>query len=298
MTTAPWSAGTEPARATLPEGSVDCHHHIYDTRFAYHPEADYRPPDATVAHYRQLRARLGTARSVIVQPSSYGVDNACLCDALASMGDSARGVAVIDAGTSRETLRALDASGVRGIRFNLARPAGAGVEQLELLAGRVADLGWHVQVHALGRDYPALETRLAGLPTPLVIDHLGRIPQPDARAHPAWAALRRLVDKGRTWIKLSGVDHDSVDGAPTYVDGGDLVRGWIGAAPQRVVWGTDWPHVSAIMNPDKSLPDDASILDLFHGWMATPEQRQAIFVDNPCELYGFEPPAQSRAGAG
>jgi predicted TIM-barrel fold metal-dependent hydrolase len=288
MTTAPWSAGTESVRHALPEGSVDCHHHIYDTRFAYHPDADYRPPDATVEHCRQLRHRLDVDRSVIVQPSSYGTDNTCLCDALAAFGDSARGVAVIDEHTSVDDLRAMDAAGVRGIRFNLARPAGAGVEQMEALAHRVADLGWHVQVHALGGDYPALETLLARLPTTLVIDHLGRIPQPGALSHPAWSALRRLVDNGRTWIKLSGISHDSVDGEPGYADAGELVRAWIQAAPQRMVWGTDWPHVSAIVNPAKSLPDDALILDLFHDWMATPQQRQAILVDNPCELYGFK----------
>lgn len=289
MTTAPWSAGSQPARHVLPPGSVDCHHHIYDTRFAYHPDADYRPPDATVEHCIQFRKRLGVSRSVIVQPSSYGTDNACLCEALAFFGDSARGVAVIDEHTGLDELKKLDALGVRGIRFNLARPAGAGLEQMPMLARRVADLGWHVQVHALGRDYPALESHLASLPGPLVIDHLGRIPQPDALAHPAWDVLRRLVDGGRTWVKLSGISHDSVDGEPGYADAGVLVRAWIKAAPQRVVWGTDWPHVSAIVNPDKSLPDDALIEDLFYDWMETDRTRQAIFADNPCELYGFAP---------
>jgi predicted TIM-barrel fold metal-dependent hydrolase len=289
MSTAPWSAGTESARLQLPAGSVDCHHHIYDTRYPYHPEADYRPPDATVEHYMQLRERLGTRRSVLVQPSSYGADNACLHAALLQMGNDARGIAVIDENTTDATLRQLDQAGVRGIRFNLARPAGAGVDALGALARRVADLGWHVQVHALGDSYPALLPALLDLPGTLVIDHLGRIPQPDALAHPAWDALRTLVARGRTWIKLSGVSHDSVDGAPDYADGGELIQAWMREAPQRMVWGTDWPHVSAIMNPAKALPDDAQILDCYGRWIPDAAQRQAMFVDNPCELYGFAP---------
>ncbi|MFC3340105.1 amidohydrolase family protein [Paracandidimonas soli] len=292
MTAAPWSGGTESARHILPAGSVDCHHHIYDTRFAYHPEADYRPPDATVRDYTQLRERLGVSRSVIVQPSSYGTDNACLREALASFGSSARGVAVIDEHTSPDELQALDSAGVRGIRFNLARPAGAGIEQMQKLSRRVADLGWHVQIHALGRDYPALEKHLAELPATLVIDHLGRIPQPDALSHPAWNVLRRLVDGGRAWIKISGLNHDSVDGEPAYADAGVLVREWIKAAPQRMLWGTDWPHVSAIVNPGRTAPDDALIQDLIYDWMETGQTRRMIFADNPCELYGFERASQ------
>lgn len=288
MTTAPWSGGTDPARHRLPEGSVDCHHHIYDTRFAYHPDADFRPPDATVRQYLQLRERLGVSRSVVVQPSSYGTDNACLGEALAAFGEQARGVAVIDDATPLAELRRLHALGVRGIRFNFARPAGAGIDRMQALAAKVADLGWHVQVHALGRDYPALETHLAALPVALVIDHMGRIPHPDALAHPAWPVLRRLVDRGRTWIKLSGLNHDSRDAA--YADAGELLKSWIAAAPQRMLWGTDWPHVSVIANPDKALPDDARIQDLIHDWMKDAPTRRKIFVDNPCELYGFARP--------
>jgi len=293
MTTAPWSAGIHAAKYPLPQGSVDCHHHIYDTRFAYHPEADFRPPDATVRHYTQLRERLGTSRSVIVQPSSYGTDNACLHQALAYFGNNARGIAVIDENTPLSELHRLDAAGVRGIRFNLARPAGASIDKIQTLAETVADLGWHVQIHALGRDYPALETCLASLPVTLVIDHMGRIPQPDALQNPTWNVLRKLVDGGRTWIKLSGLNHDSLDREPTYADAGGLVRAWIKAAPERMVWGTDWPHVSAIANPQKPMPDDALIQDLIHGWMENDHIRQSIFVDNPCTLYGFD--AVSRA---
>ncbi|WP_326540620.1 amidohydrolase family protein [Pseudorhodoferax sp.] len=286
MTAAPWSAGTEAARLAVPPGSVDCHHHVYDPRFAYASGVTLRPPAATVADYRVLQRRLGLARSVVVQPSSYGTDNSCLLDALQQFGDAARGIAVIDAATPDADLAALDAAGVRGIRFNLSRPAGAGTELLDALAARVAPLGWHVQVHASGDAYPALEPLLLRLPTPVVIDHLGRVPLPGGVAHAAFASLRRLVDAGRTWIKLSGAYHDSRDGAPGYADAGAMVRAWLVHAPERVVWGTDWPHPAAMVG-EKPMPDDAQLLDLLADWMPQPQLLERILVANPERLYGF-----------
>ena len=284
---APWSAGTSPARLSLPAGSVDCHHHIYDHRFPYAEGVTLRPPEATVAHYRLLQQRLGTSRSVVVQPSSYGTDNRCLLDALARFGDDARGVAVIDARTTDDELRAMDAAGVRGIRFNLSRPAGAGVELLGELARRVAPLGWHVQLHTLGDSYPAMAQALMDLPTPLVIDHLGRVPQPGGMQHAAWDVLRRLVDGGRTWIKLSGAYHDSHDGAVgRYADAGAMTRAWLEQAPERMVWGTDWPHPAAMVG-EKPMPDDALLLDLLGEWLPRPELLRTVLVDNPQRLYGF-----------
>jgi predicted TIM-barrel fold metal-dependent hydrolase len=289
---APWSAGTAAARLALPAGSVDAHHHIYDNRFPYDPATSMRPPDATVADYRKLQARLGLQRSVVVQPSSYGSDNACLLDALRQFGSAARGVAVIDARTPDATLRELHDAGVRGIRFNLSRPAGAGVEALEHLARRAAGMGWHVQFHTQGTAYAQLEPLLARLPVPLVIDHLGRIPQPGALRHGAYKVLRGLVDRGNTWIKLSGAYHDSHVGAPGYEDSGELVGAWVRQAPERMVWGTDWPHPAAMVG-EKPLPDDAALLDLLGAWIPDARTRHAVLVDNPARLYGFDPLGQA-----
>ena len=287
MTAAIWSAGSGLPAVRLPEGSVDAHLHIYDARFPYDAQATLRPPEATVAHYRQLQARLGTTRCVLVQPSSYGTDNRCLVDALGQLGPDARGIAVIDDRTSERELRNMHDAGVRGIRFNLSRPAGAPVELLQALARRVEPLGWHVQVHAAGDAYPSLVPLLQALPTPIVIDHLGRIPPgDDPRKHPAWDPLRRLVDGGRTWVKVSGAYHDTRVGEPGYEDTGEICRAWLAQAPDRTVWGTDWPHVSALAG-EKPLPDDALLLDLAVKWMPATMDLRTLFVDNPARLYGF-----------
>ncbi|MBY4595778.1 amidohydrolase family protein [bacterium BD-1] len=267
---------------------MDAHLHIYDARFPYDDAASLRPPEATVAHYRQLQSRLGTTRCVVVQPSSYGTDNRCLVDALQQLGAEARGVAVIDERVTDRELRQLHESGVRGIRFNLSRPAGAPVESLQRLARRIEPLGWHVQVHALAEAYPSIAPVLAILPTTVVIDHLGRIPPSGSpEKHPAWDALRRLVDAGRTWIKVSGAYHDTKIGPPGYEDTGSVSRAWLRYAPQRTVWGTDWPHVAALAG-EKPMPDDAQLLDLTVAWLPETTSAVQLFVDNPRELYGFQ----------
>lgn len=284
--TAPWSAGDAPATLALPPGAVDCHHHIYDGRFPVDARATLRPADATVDDYRLLQARLGTARSVVVQPSTYGTDNSCLLDALERLGPGARGIAVLDSTVDRAELDRLHAAGVRGVRFNLSRPAGAPIEDMEALARAIAPLGWHVQIHALADALlPAID-RLHRLPVPVVIDHLGRLPQPGGIAHPAFSALRRMVDLGNTWVKLSGVYHDSRSGAPDYADAAEVLRAWAEAAPERTLWGTDWPHTAA-MAGEKPMPDDARMLDLMGDWVPDAARRQRILVDNPVAFYGF-----------
>lgn len=287
MSSAPWSLGEHPPALTAPSGAVDCHHHVYDSRFPMDPQASLRPDDATVADYRLLQARLGISRSVVVQPSTYGADNRCLLDALMAFGDSARGVAVVHADVSDAQLRALDAAGVRGIRFNLARPSGTVAEDLESLAKRVAPLGWHVQVHTLAHLYPSLEPVLQRLAAPIVIDHLGRFPSSEGIDHPAWPVLRKLVDAGSTWVKLSGAYHDTQSGAPDYADTAAVARAWLSVAPERMVWGTDWPHPSALAAA-KPLPDDAVLLDCLGAWTGTPERLKQVLVDNPATLYGFD----------
>lgn len=283
---APYSAGDRAARWQAPPGAADCHIHIYDNRFPYDPAASLRPAEATVVDYRLLQARIGTTRCVIVQPSSYGTDNRCLLDALRQCGAAARGIAVVGRDITDAALREMDALGVRGIRFNLARSGGPSPEELDRLARRVAPLGWHVQVHALGDLYPEMASLLGRLPVPVVIDHLGRLPQPAGLGHPAWPALRRLVDGGRCWVKLSGAYHDTRTGAPDYADTGEVARAWIAAAPERLVWGTDWPHPSATAG-EKPLPDDAALFDRLGDWAPGEALRHAILVANPAALYGF-----------
>jgi predicted TIM-barrel fold metal-dependent hydrolase len=282
----PYTAGGRPPAFRAPPGATDGHHHIYDDRFAPDARAVLRPLAATASMYRQLRDHLGLSRSVIVQPSTYGTDNRCLVDALQQLGDAARGIAVIDAATDDGALRAMHTTGVRGIRFNLARPAGAAPQSLDVLARRVAPLGWHVQIHAPAWHLADLAPTLAALPVPVVIDHLGRFPQPDATAQAAWPVLRRLVDGGRCWVKVSGAYHDTIVGAPDYADTGALTRAWFAAAAERLVWGTDWPHPAATAG-EKALPDDARLLDLLAAWAPSTEALHRVLVDNPATLYGF-----------
>jgi D-galactarolactone isomerase len=286
MSSAPWSAGSAPATLALPAGATDCHHHIYDARFPVDPRATLRPADALVSDYRLLRKRLGTSRSVVVQPSTYGTDNRCLVDALHQMGDTARGIAVVESDVSRTELDRLHAAGVRGARLNLARPAGAAIEDIGKLARAIEPLGWHLQIHALGDSYVENIHWLRDLPVPLVIDHLGRLPLPRGIDHPAFALLRGLVDAGRTWIKLSGAYHDSRSGAPDYEDAATVFKAWLTIAPERVLWGTDWPHTAA-MAGEKPMPDDARLLDLVGTWVPEKVVRDRILVDNPATLYGF-----------
>lgn len=289
--TIPFTAGAAPPTFRAPPGATDCHHHIYDDRFPIDPRAVLRPAEATATAYRRLRDHLGLSRSVIVQPSTYGTDNRCLIAALQQLGPVARGVAVIDEGTDDATLHEMHEAGVRGIRFNLARPAGATEALLATLARRIAPLGWHVQVHAPAGRLAGLAPALAALPVEVVIDHLGRFPQPDATAQPAWAVLRGLVDGGRCWVKLSGAYHDTVAGAPGYADTGALTRAWFAAAPERLVWGTDWPHPAATAG-EKPLPDDARLLDLLAAWAPSSGALRRVLVDNPTALYGFAPTPQ------
>jgi predicted TIM-barrel fold metal-dependent hydrolase len=143
-----------------------------------------------------------------------------------------------------------------------------------------------VQIHAMADALLPVIGRLQRLPVPVVIDHLGRLPQPLGTGHPAFAALRRLVDEGSTWIKLSGAYHDSKSGAPDYADAAAVFRAWVEAAPERTLWGTDWPHTTALAG-EKPMPDDARLLDLVGDWVPDASRRRRILVDNAMGFYGF-----------
>lgn len=281
----PHSAGTGRPKLAAPAGACDCHMHVFDPRFPPSLHWTRTPPEAPLHAYRALQRRLGTHRAVIVNPSTYGTDNRCTLDALAKIGATARGVAVVDASVPDAELRRMAALGVCGIRVNFVSPQSWGVttaEMLELLSRRVAGLGWHVQVFALGDQIVQLADVLDRLPTTIVIDHLGRLPQTAGADHPAFAVLRSLLDGGRTWLKLSGAYMDTRVGAPGYSDVSAVARAFVAAAPERMVWGSDWPHTTAA-----STPDDAVLFDLLADWAPDEAARHRILVRNPELLYGF-----------
>jgi len=282
----PNSGGTSLPRFATPADACDCHVHIYDPRF---PMAWPNLPevtDASVREYRMLQRRLGTSRVVVVQPAAYGTDNRVTLDAIARIGDGrARGVAVVHPDIGEEALDALHAGGIRGLRFSLHDPHAAVMDaaMLEPLASRVAERGWHVQLHLRGEQIVAMASVLERLAAPLVIDHMARLPQPAGEHHPAFRIVKRLLDGGRAWVKLAGPYLDSREGSPRYGDTWAQARSLMAHAPERVLWGSDWPHPTE----REPKPDDAVLLDLLHEWGADEALRRRILVDNPAALYGF-----------
>jgi predicted TIM-barrel fold metal-dependent hydrolase len=280
----PNSAGTGPPKLEAPPNACDCHMHIYDAaRFPPSRPGSRMQSDATVGDYRRLQKRIGTERTVVVQPAAYGVDNRVTLDAIAKLGN-ARGVAVVFPDVSDAELKALHEGGVRGIRFTVFDPATAvtRIEMIEPLSVRVAGMGWHVQIHMRGDQIVANADLLRRLPSTIVIDHMGRVPFPDGTSHGAFKVVCELIDQGKTWVKLSGAYQDTKIGPPTYADATTLAQAYVAAAPERMVWGSDWPHPT-----EKDKPDDALLFDLLSVWAPDAATRRRILVDNPERLYGF-----------
>ena len=283
----PHSVGlNRPARA-LPPLACDSHMHIFDTRFSPSPHWPRTPPDAPVAAYRQLQQRLGTQRAVVVTPSTYGTDNACTLDALDQLGESARGVAVVAQDVSDAELDRLHTRRVRSLRVNFVSPQSWGdttPQMLTTLARKAASLpGWHIQVFMHPEQIVALEPVLQALPVPLVIDHLGRIDPAQGPRAEAYGVLRRLLDGGNTWAKLSGAYMRSTVHGPSYADTLPLGRTLVQAAPDRLVWGSDWPHTTETAGT----VNDADLVDLLRAWSGSAAAMDRILVDNPARLYGF-----------
>ncbi|WP_338662911.1 amidohydrolase family protein [Pararoseomonas sp. SCSIO 73927] len=278
MTAVPHSSGTAPPRRAAPPGACDAHLHVLDSRF---PGA--APTSGmTLADYRLLQRRLGTTRAVLVQAKHHGTDPSALLDALARLGPDGRGIAVLPPDAPEAEFRRLDGAGVRGLRLSLWNPADAPLAMADIpaLAARVAPLGWHLQLHLTAAQIAEAAGTLADLPCPLVFDHMARLPPEEGPDHPAFAAVARLLAAGRAWVKLSGAYLNTRTGPP-YPDAARIARAFIAEAPERLVWGSDWPHVT-----EAQKPDDAELLDLLSDW-AGPRQADRILVDNPAALYGF-----------
>jgi len=279
----PNSSGAAAAALRAPPGACDCHMHIYDAaRFpAPRPEARMQP-DSTVADYRKIQKRTGTTRTVVVTPAAYAADNAVTLDAIAQLGADARGVAVVLPDVTDAALERLARGGIRGIRFTQFDPrtATTTLDMIEPLAHRVQALGWHVQIHLRSDQIVAAQDMLRRLPGTIVFDHLGRLSPVAGLGDPAFGVLRRMLDAGRTWIKLSGA---YMFGAPpAYPQASAIARAFVNAAPERVVWGSDWPHPT-----EAQKPDDAVLFDLLSDWAPDTAAPHRILVDNPAMLYGF-----------
>lgn len=286
-TPVPHSVGVNRPARKLPGLACDSHMHIFDPRFAPSPHWKRTPPEAPVSVYRRLQQRLGTSRTVVVNPSTYGTDNACTLAALDQLGDSARGVAVVAHDVGDAELDRLHARRVRGLRVNFVSPQSWGEtteEMLTTLARKVARLGWHIQVFMHPEQVMSLEATLRNVPVPLVIDHMARIDPREGVDSAAFAVVRRLLDAGNTWVKLSGAYmRSSAGGAGRYEDTLPLGRALVQAAPERLVWGSDWPHTT---EPPGTV-NDADLVDLLQAWCGSDAVMDRILVDNPAALYGF-----------
>ncbi|KAF1057832.1 amidohydrolase [Burkholderia gladioli] len=263
-------------------GACDCHVHVYDDAYPLAPSATFVPPPAPANAYRDMQRALGLSRVVVVQPTGYGTDNRCTLAAIEQLGDGARGVAVVEPGVDDEELQRLHAGGMRGLRFMMLRGGVLGWDALTPLASRIAALGWHINLQLDGRTLPDYAALLARLPTRLVIDHLGKFLGPVAADGEAFAALCRLLDGGRCWIKLSAPYESSREGPPAYQDVAWIARELAVRYPERCLWASNWPHPNV-----KPVPDDAALLDWAIGNLSSSATLARILVTNPAELYGF-----------
>jgi predicted TIM-barrel fold metal-dependent hydrolase len=281
----PNTSGTEHPNLKAPPHACDCHQHIYDgARFP--PAQAGLEPNSTVADYRLLQRRIGTTRNIVVTPRPYLTDNSVTLDAVKQFGANARGIAVVDPTVTDAELKDLDRGGIRGLRFSLAgnplTSAATTVDMIEPLSKRVHDLGWHVKISATADQIVAHEDLWMRLPSAILFDHMGRIPPPAGANHPAFALLRKLIDKGRTWVALSvGIDN-SREGVSAYPYLVQVGKACVQAAPERLVWGSNWPHPT-----ETNKPDDAVLFDLLSQWAPQKAIRDRILVGNPEVLYGF-----------
>ncbi|MCW5575186.1 MAG: amidohydrolase family protein [Burkholderiales bacterium] len=276
---------TAKPRTHFPAGACDCHAHVFgpQTRFPYLADAAYIPPDAVTADYLGMLKNNGCDRGVLVQPSIYGTDNRCMIDALRSEPQALRGIAVVEAGITDHELEDLHAAGVRGVRINLASETeGLTLADGERLAPRLKELGWHLQFYLDLPKMPEAEARLAKLPITIVIDHFARCPAAEGADAPAFRALQRLVGRDNCWAKIMGPYFISKN-APLYPEVTPLARALVAAAPDRIVWGSDWPHPGA----RALMPEDHVLADLLAQWVPDEAQRHRVLVDNPARLYGF-----------
>ncbi len=272
---------TSPERA--PPLACDCHFHIFGPydRFPLDAGRRYTPPPAGIDEYLAMAETLGLQRAVIVQPSPYGTDNRATLDAVQRIGPRrACAVAVIDESFDDAALRRMAEAGVRGVRFNLVSGNGTPEDQLDALARRIAPLGWHAQIYAEGEKLEQLVPLLTRLSVEVVIDHMGGVPASLGTGHPQFRALLRLLDSGRAWVKLCSYRVSS-KGAP-WDDVAENLTALAAAAPERCVWGTDWPHPG--MSP---VPEAGRLLDQLFAWVPDAAARRRILVENPCQLYGF-----------
>ena len=278
---------------SVPAGAWDCHAHVFGPASAYRYASDraYTPPDAPLSAYLAMLDAVGLDRGVLVQPSVYRSDNSCLLDALAAAGGRLRGVVEIDPRELDDaTAESWSALGVCGVRMNMAVAGGLPLTEMEPIADRLAEIGWHLDliVDRVER-LEEIAARLAVLPVPLVLEQMGRVKGGQRTDTPGFQLLLGLLRNGNTWVKLSHGYHISFAGPP-YADTTPFARAQAEVRVDRLVWGSDWPH-PMLHGP---MPNDGELLDLLSSWLPDPADLRAVLVDNPANLYGPAPMDRDR----
>lgn len=276
-------------KLVLPKGAVDTHVHVFAPGYKLSPDRGYNPPDATLADLKHLHSTLGIDRVVFTQPSVYGVDNSAILDAMAALNgetaNRARAVAAVSMDIRDNELAALDARGVRGVRLNTDNKGGMPIkiEAIPELAARIAPFGWHVEFLFPGNNIIALMPTLAAVRVPISIAHFAYQPANAGVSAPGFKALIEVMRRGNTWMKISGANRVSATDLPPYDDVKPMAEALIEAAPDRIMWGTDWPH------PNKYVvnPNDGDLVDAFGDWVTDDAMRRKIMVDNPAAFYRF-----------
>ena len=277
----------------IPSGACDCHAHVCgpESRYPYAPNRLYTPHDALPSDYRRMLDTLGVERGVLVQPSIYATDNRALLDALKQDPERLRGIAVLPFDVGRREVEKLDPLGVRGVRCNIVDlKEGKGVlplEALRKLAHTIRPFGWHVEFLMHVDEFPELDRQLADFPVEVVFGHLGYVPASKRVDERGFQALLRLMRDGKAWVKLTAPYRLTMSAMP-YRDVDPFARALVESAPERLLWGTDWPHVFI----KTAMPDDGALLQLFRRWVPDERMQRRILVDNPAKLYSF-PSSQS-----
>jgi predicted TIM-barrel fold metal-dependent hydrolase len=271
-------------RFTPPPGATDTHFHIFgpEERYPMAKERRFTPPDVSAEEYTHMLRTLGLSRAVLVQPSTYGTDNRRQLDAARAMDFPTRTIVVVAADVTDRELDELYSAGARGVRFNPSQPGSLPLSEIERYAERLDTLGWHIQLMFSPAHIIEMAPRLTKLRCDFVIDHIGDIQAADGVAQPAFQALLQLLEGGRCWVKLSAGYHGSQE-LPPYRDMFPLVHALVKARPDRLLWGSDWPHV----NIPEPMPNSTEFLDLMLDWVPDEATRNRILVDNPARLYGF-----------
>jgi 2-pyrone-4,6-dicarboxylate lactonase len=285
-TTAPPDPNTRKPKFTPPRLACDAHCHVFGpaSKFPYAPDAPYWPPDSPFESLQALHKVLGIERAVIVHASCHGADMRVTLDAIARSGGRYRGTAIIDPSYSDKQFKEMHDGGIRGVRFNFARHLGGRPDMafFDRTVARLKEMGWHLILHVDSTDLVEFRNKFEAIPVPMVIDHMGRVKAADGLEQEPFRTLLNFLRNGNFWVKVCGAERVSSNGPPVE-DAVPVARALSEVAPERILWGTDWPHP----NVGKHMPNDGDLVDLFARMAPEPELQRRILVENPARLYGF-----------